>query len=121
MSEAGGPRPALGRAEALIWGWGWPTWGLGWGGVSGPGTWAEMSPALSRGVRRATLAGQWGEHGAGQLGVGQARPQILISVRKVCCTCSVGGWRRARMVRLPSSRRAEVTDVGSTSSGSWHL
>lgn len=21
----GGPRPALGRAEALIWGWGWPT------------------------------------------------------------------------------------------------
>ena len=62
-----------------------------------------------------------GERDTGQWEVGRGGPQILISVRKICCTCSVGGWRRARMVRLPSSRRAEVTDVGSTSSGSWHL
>lgn len=52
---------------------------------------------------------------------GGGGPQILISVRKVCWTCSVCGCRRARMVRLPSSRRAEVTEVGSMSSGSWHL
>lgn len=49
--------------------------------------------------------------------------QILISVRKVCWTCSVclAGCRRARMVSVPSSPREEDTDVGSTSSGSWHL
>lgn len=64
------------------------------------------------------LAGQWGQGGERQ---GKGGPQIFISVRKICWTCSVCGWRRARMVRLPSSLRAEVTDVGSTSSGSWHL
>lgn len=86
----------------------------------GPGAaGAEMSCGLSCRGRETWLAGQsgWG----GGLGGRVGGPQIFISVRKVCWTCSVCGWRRARMVRLPSSRRAEVTDVGSTSSGSWHL
>lgn len=49
-------------------------------------------------------------------------PQILISVRKVCWTWSgCLGWRWARMVNVPSSPSEDDTDVGSTSSGSWHL
>ena len=49
--------------------------------------------------------------------------QILISVRKVCWTCSLclAGCRMARMVSVPLSPSEDDTDVGSTSSGSWHL
>lgn len=91
-------------------------------GVSGPGTQAEMSRKLSQGGQESLSSSPVGERrGRWGQGRGGEGPQILISVRKVCWTCSVCGWRRARMVRLPSSRRAEVTDVGSTSSGSWHL
>lgn len=50
----------------------------------------------------------------------------MISVRKVVCCCCRGsetlaGRRRALTVRVPSAPRTEVTEVGSTSSGSWHL
>lgn len=45
----------------------------------------------------------------------------MISVRNVCACSSLAGCLRALMVRVPSGPREDVTEVGSTSSGSWHL
>lgn len=46
---------------------------------------------------------------------------ILISVRKVCTSSCLPGCRRALTVSVPSAPSDDVTEVGSTSSGSWHL
>lgn len=45
----------------------------------------------------------------------------MISVRNVCACSSLAGCLRALMVSVPSGPREDVTEVGSTSSGSWHL
>lgn len=45
----------------------------------------------------------------------------MISVRNVCACSSLAGCLWALMVSVPSGPREEVTEVGSTSSGSWHL
>lgn len=42
-------------------------------------------------------------------------------MRKVCTSSCLGGCLRAFTVRVPSAASDDVTEVGSTSSGSWHL
>lgn len=46
---------------------------------------------------------------------------ILISVRNVCACSSFAGFFCAFIVRVPSAPKHDFTEVGSTSSGSWHL
>lgn len=45
----------------------------------------------------------------------------MISVRNVWACSSLAGCLRALMVSVPSGPKEDVTEVGSTSSGSWHL
>lgn len=93
-----------------------------WGGVgvSGPEPGLRCPQRCHEGVWESHSGWPVGEHGAGQLGARQARPQILISVRRSAARAPWG------LAPGPDGEAAvsagpKVTDVGSTSSGSWHL